>query len=104
MDAKRVRAILFGAFDLRTIVLLVVAAALLSIDWVAARAFGFGLGLVTAALAFVHWYRKLAHPYLDIEKAAAKAQEDSLGAALIVLGVFGLVAVVLIFLLFVVVR
>jgi FtsH-binding integral membrane protein len=89
---------------LRTLMLAGLAYWLLSRDWTATKSFAFGLGLVAAALAFLHWYRKTQHPYLDLQAFSNKALEQPLASAIVLASVFGFMGVVLIFLLFVVVR
>lgn len=89
---------------LRTVLLAALAAWLLSVDPKAVKALSFGLGLVAAALTFLHWYRKSQHPYIDVQKAWDKALKTSTGAAIVLVGFFAFMAVVLIFILMVVIR
>jgi multisubunit Na+/H+ antiporter MnhC subunit len=93
-------AVLIVPLGLRTLVLMGLAAWLMSRDFIAAKSFGFSLGLVAAALAFLHWYRKTQHPYLDLRVYAEKAQESPMASAIVLASVFGFMAVVLVFILF----
>jgi hypothetical protein len=81
-----VHSVVLAPFGLRTLLLIAVAAALLSLDVPLARAFGFSFGLVAAVLAFLHWFRKTQYPYLDFQPLIKKAEEHPIAAALVIVG------------------
>jgi ABC-type nickel/cobalt efflux system permease component RcnA len=90
--------------ELRTLVLLALAASLLSLDPAAAKALGFGLGLVVAALGFLHWYRRTHMPYYRRSEMMEVAKKDPVASALVIIAMTFFDAVVLIFLLLVVIK
>lgn len=71
------------SLDLRTLLLVALAGALLVGDVVATKSFRLPLGLVFAVLAFQHWERKTVAPYLDEAAMVAKAEEDPLAASIV---------------------
>jgi hypothetical protein len=89
---------------LRTLFLIGLALWLLSHDWIAAKSYAFNLGLVCGGLGILQWIRKLLMPYLDQATVIQKACDSPIGAALVVVGIKGFEAVVLLFLLFAAIR
>src|SRR5258706_16426061 len=96
--------VVVAPLGLRTIVLAGLAWYLLSQDGDAARSFAFGLGLVCAALAFLHWFRKTQMPYLDQRVLVEKALKNPIAAAIVYAATRLFDVAILLFLLFTVIR